>query len=831
MSAWAEAAPAALGPQARSESADCFHCGAPLGTRSYVAVIDGAARETCCPGCQSVAQLIAAQGLDAYYRQRAALPATPDPSAAARERYAQYDLPELQAAYVFSIGEHERETALLLEGVTCAACLWLIEQRLMRLDGVTSAVVNHGARRVRVRWDATRTRLSAILAAIAELGYGAHVYDARRSETVLLRERRTLLWRLFVAAFGMMQVMMYAYPAYISEGELPADLERLMQWAGLALTLPVMLVSAMPFYAGAWRALRARTLNMDVPVSIGILTAFAASVLATTQGMGAVYYDSICMLVFLLLGARFLELNARTHAAREHDRLARLAPAMAARLPRFPQTRDVETVAAVTLQPGDVVQIVPGAAVPGDGVVLEGVSSVNESLLTGESRPVAKQPGDRIIAGAVNGASVLIARLTHTGQHTAVAGIVRLMDRALEQKPRLAMLADRAASHFVFALLIVTALTAAAWWVIDRERVLWITISLLVVTCPCALSLATPAALVAATGALARRGVLITRGHALETLARVTHFVFDKTGTVTQGRMQLIGVLPLREGSRDRALAMAAALEAASEHPVGRALATHAAAVPLQARQVKVHTGQGVEGVIDGQPLRIGAPQFVAALHGQPLPPDLAFASDEVTTVALGDEKGWIALLTLGDTLRPEARRVLQTLSGQGCEVHLLSGDRAECAARIASRLGVDLVRGGATPADKLRYVRDLQNAGAVVAMTGDGVNDAPVLAQAQVSIAMASGTELARMNADVALLTDSLQPLLDSVAVARRTLRVIHQNFAWALLYNVIAVPLAVLGLITPWAAALGMSMSSLLVIANALRLYDQRPYGPPQD
>ena len=814
---------AALAAGAQDTTAGaCFHCGLPLSHRTYTALIDGVARETCCPGCQSVAQLISGQGLGAYYRLREALPATPEATPTTQQPYAHYDLPELQAAYVLPLGGHERETALLLEGVTCAACLWLIEQRLLRLPGVTAASVNHGARRVRVRWDADQIRLSAILGAIAALGYRAHLYDSNRSEAVLLKERRMLLWRLFVAAFGMMQVMMYAFPAYISEGELPPDIEKLMQWAGLVLTLPVMGLSAMPFYRGAWRALKARALNMDVPIVIGIATAFAASVYAMLRGTGAVYYDSICMFVFLLLGARFLELNARTYAAREQDRLARMTPAMATRLPRFPRSRDAEDVPAVTLHAGDVVQVAPGAAIPGDGVVIEGTSSVDEALLTGESRPIAKRSGDRIVAGSVNGGSVLIARMEQTGPHTTVAGIVRLMDRALEEKPRLASVADAVAAKFVLALLVLTAVTAAVWWRIDPDRVLWVTISLLVVTCPCALSLATPAALVAATGSLARRGVLVTRGHALETLARATHFVFDKTGTLTSGRMNLVGVLPLGAHSRDHALAAVAALEASSEHPVGRALTAHGPSpARFCAQQVQVVTGQGVEGVIDGARMRAGAPNFVAALHGQPLPPDLVFVSDDVTTVALGDEHGWIALFTLGDTLRPEARRVVQALSARDGVVELLSGDRIPAVARVAQRLGLSHFQGGATPADKLEYVRALQNTGAVVAMVGDGINDAPVLAQAQVSVAMAGGTALARLNADVALLNDSLQPLLDAVTIARRTLRVIHQNFAWAVVYNLIAVPLAVMGLVTPWAAALGMSLSSLLVIGNALRLY----------
>ncbi len=806
-----------------ANTAACFHCGLPLGVQTWKVVVDGAARNTCCLGCQAVAGLIAGQGLGSYYRNRSAFA----PTAAGdivTPAFLEFDLPEVQAGYVYAVDVEQVEAALLIEGVTCAACLWLIEQRLLRVEGIRAATMHYGANRLRVRWHTSRVKLSAILAAIAALGYHAQLYDSGRSESMLARERRTLLWRLFVAAFGMMQVMMYAFPVYIAEGGMPAGIERMMQWAGLVLTLPVMFWSAVPFYRGAWRGLKARALNRDVPVSIGLLTAFAASVLATANGAGAVYYDSVCMFVFLLLGTRFLELNARTYAAREQDRLARLVPAIATRLPQYPDTNFREEIPAATLRRGEFAEIKPGAPVPGDGVVVDGVSSVNEALLTGESMPLVKRTGDSVIAGSVNGSGALIMRIERTGEQTVAAAIVRLMDRALEAKPHLASLADRAAAHFVFALLLVVAVSAAAWWFIDKERVLPVIISLLVVTCPCALSLATPAALAAATGSLSRRGILITRGHALEALAKSTHFVFDKTGTITSGRMSLIGVLVVGGRSKEAVIAMAAALEGASEHPVGRALvAAGPACARYQPGELRYVAGQGVEGVIDGKRMRAGSPGFVADLTGLPLPIELSFVSDDVTTVALGSEGEWLALFTLGDAVRPDAKQVVEALSAQGAELHLLSGDRTPCVKRVAARLGIPFYAGDAAPADKLDYVRKLQAQGAIVAAVGDGVNDAPLLAQAQVSVAMASGTELARLNADVTLLTDHIEPLLAAVSISRRTLRIIHQNFFWAIAYNVIAVPLAVMGLVTPLVAAIGMSASSLLVIGNALRLCDK--------
>lgn len=803
----------------------CFHCGLPLGTQTWRVVVDGTSRDTCCAGCQAVAGLIAGQGLGAYYRNRNAFAPTVANTAAAT-KFLEFDLPQVQAGYVCRVDTNQAEAALLIEGVTCAACLWLIEQRLLQIDGVTAATINYGANRLRVRWQSSRIKLSAILAAIMALGYHASLYDRGRSESLLAQERRTLLWRLFVAAFGMMQVMMYAFPAYVAGDDMPADIERLMQWAGLVLTLPVMVWSAVPFYRGAWQGLKARSLNRDLPVSIGLVTAFAASVLTTAGGAGAVYYDSVCMFTFLLLGTRFLELNARTLAAREQDRLARLVPAMATRLPQYPESQIREEIPAVALREGQFVEIKPGAPVPVDGVIVDGASSVNEALLTGEPKPLAKQAGDSVIAGSVNGTGALIVRIDRTGEHTTVAAIVRLMDRALAAKPRVASLADHAASHFVFALLLVTAASAATWWFIDRERALPVVIALLVVTCPCALSLATPVALIAATGNLSRQGILITRGHALEALDKATYFVFDKTGTLTTGRMSLIGVLVVGTQSREDLIAMAASLEGASEHPVGRALvAAGRKCAKLPASELQYITGKGVEGTIAGKRMRIGSPAFVAELSGAPAPMELTFVSDDVTTVALGSEGEWLALFTLGDSVRPDAKPVIESLSAQGATVHLLSGDRMPCVSRLAARLDIPFFAGNATPQDKLDYLRKLQAQGAVVAAVGDGVNDAPLLAQAQVSVAMAAGTELARLNADVTLLTDHIAPLLKAVDLSRRTLRIIHQNFLWAIAYNVIAVPLAVMGLVTPLVAAIGMSVSSLLVIGNALRLCGSPP------
>jgi len=803
-------------------AASCYHCGLPLPVVSFPVDVAGVEHPTCCRGCQAVALTIVGHGLEAYYRHRTEPSSSPAPAAVLQE-LGIYDLPEVQRAFVSSVdtGE-EKEASLLLDGITCAACVWLIERRVLQVDGVRSVSINYATRRARVRWRDGATKLSAILGAVSEIGYAAQPYDAARSDAVLARERRSLMWRLFVAGFGMMQVMMYALPAYIDDGTMTADIEQLMRLASLVLTVPVALWSAMPFYAGAWREIKSRRLGMDVPVALGIIGAFLASVYATVRASGDVYFDSVSMFVFLLLGARYLELGARAKAAQAQERLVRETPAVAERFDRYPAPTCSERIAAAALVPGDHVLVRPGAAFPADGRVVDGEGAADESLLTGEARPVVKQAGDRVAGGAINLHGPLTVRVEQVGEDTVLAAIVRLMDRAQAEKPPIARAADRVAQYFVAALLVVTAAATAAWLAIDPARAPWIAIAILVVTCPCALSLATPAALTAATGALYESGVLVTRGHALETLARATHFVFDKTGTLTLAQLRVTKTMPC--GGRDAAecLTLAAALEARSEHAIARAFvsAAHAYPRPYVLADFRHTAGAGIEARLDGRVMRIGTPAYVASLHGQPVPGAAQTIGDDATLVALGDGNGWIAFFTLGDALRPDASSVIRALRAAGKTVCLLSGDRTARARQLAHELGIDEVRGDAAPHDKLAFVRALQESGAVVAMIGDGVNDAPVLAQAQVSVALADSTELAQVSADVVLMSERLEPLLAAVGTARRLSRVIRQNLAWAVAYNALALPLAVAGHVTPLLAAAGMSLSSLTVVLNALRL-----------
>lgn len=803
----------------------CFHCGEKMpAAASLYARVGGVEQPVCCLGCQAVAEAIGGAGLDAYYERRSS-PGRPGAraDAAADPDLAVLDTPAYQGTIVQRRADGTREVSLLLDGVTCAACIWLIERRLQALPGVVEASVNFSTQRAYVRWQEAGQRLSGIVAAIRAIGYDAEPFDAQRADVRRRRETRTSLWRLFVAAFGMMQVMMYAVPTYIADGDMTADIEGLMRWASLVLTLPVIGFSAVPFFTGAMRDLRAKTVGMDVPVALGILVAFVASVRATFSGTGQVYFDSITMFVFLLLAARHLEAVLRARAGEATERLGRLLPAFATRIRTSLQGEVTQRVAVAELVRGDRVAVAAGEVVPADGSVESGSSEVDESLLTGESRRVGKLPGAALIGGSVNIASRLVMRVERVGSETVVAGIGRLLDRAASDKPQLARLADRVAAQFVAAILVIAVLAGVGWWFVDPQQALPIAVTVLVITCPCALSLATPAALAAANGSLTRLGVLVTRGHALETLATATHFVFDKTGTLTTGELELADTTLLGREDAATALSLALALERDSQHPIARALIAAAgrrAGEPSRTlHDAKDVAGRGIEAQWNGRRIRIGSAGFVAQIVPDPIPAAIDGVSEHLQAVVLGSEDGWIALFTLSDQLRPQARTLISALRAGGREVALLTGDRESIARYSARELGIETVRAGARPEDKHRFVRDLQAHGAVVAMIGDGVNDAPVLAQAQVSVAMGGGADLARASADVILGDSALERLQDMLHVARRTRRVIAENLLWATLYNVIAVPAAVAGIVTPLMASIGMAASSIIVVANALR------------
>lgn len=800
--------------------AGCFHCGQPVPASADLWVEFGdLRRRMCCAGCQAVCEAIVAGGLADYYTHRKALPESgrnvlPDELLELEA----FDNAEFQRDFVRPLGGDEREADLILEGVSCAACVWLNERQIGRLGGVISVRVNYATRRATVRWHEGVVRLSDILAAVAAIGYRAHPYDPDRSEMLAQRERRTALWRLFVAGFGMMQVMMYAFPAYIAgDGDMSLVASSLMRWASMVLTLPVVLYSAAPFFRRALHDLRARHLGMDVPVALGIGAAFAASVWATLGGQGEVYFDSVTMFVFFLLGARYLEMLARQRAMRGAETLGRLIPSFARRL--RPDGTVEERVPGNALLAGDVLLVRPGEVIVADGRVRWGESEVNESWLTGESKPVSKREGDQVLGGSLNGSGVLEVLAEQIGEATRLATIRRLMERARNERPRLVELADRVALVFTVVLLLFALLAGFIWWQIEPARVLEVCVAVLVVSCPCALSMATPVALTVATDVLARNGLLVTRTRAIERLASVRHFVFDKTGTLTTGRLRLAKVLVPDGGDAARALSLGAALELRSEHLIAKAIVAAAGEGVQAAEDVRVLPGLGVEGVVAGRRYLLGRAELAQGPKARSLPPGWEGDGSEVC-VYLADEEGWLAAFRFADSLRPEAREAVLSLLKEGCSVSILSGDGQATVSAVARALGVKDARGGLSPEEKHVALGELRARHGSVAMLGDGINDAPVLAGADVSVAMSGGTDLARHEADIVLLGDDLGKLAQGRQIVRKARCIIRENLCWAFVYNVLAIPAAMVGWVTPWVAGAGMGLSSLLVVLNALRI-----------
>lgn len=798
----------------------CYHCGLPVPEASpFRASILGEPRELCCHGCQAVAESIVDNGLEDYYRYRTEMPQSVEELVPEELRKLDlYDHPEVQKSFVHETGEHLKQASLILEGITCAACIWLNERHLKQIPGVHDVSVNYASHRARISWDESRVKLSAILAEIRKLGYQAHPFNAQQQEERRQERRKGDIRRLAVAGISAGQVMMLAVALYAGDVQgMEHATRELLRWFSLLLTAPAILYSALPFYHSAWRALMHRQVNMDTPITLGVLAGFFGSVWATLQGDGVVYYDTITMLVFFLLGARFLERNAREKSVEAAENLLRLVPAMATRVGADQRH---ELVAVHELSIGELILVKPGETIAADGIVEEGESNADESLLTGESRPLPKSPGDHVYAGSINYESPLLIRVSGVGEQTVLAGIARLLDRAQAQKPRLAQMVDRLASWFTYILLVLVAVVGWYWWRIEPAKAFEIMLAVLVISCPCALSLAAPAAFAAAGSHLVKRGVLLTRGHALETLARATHFIFDKTGTLTLGKPVLLRTVAMGGKSAEEYLSLAASLEQASEHPLAQSFlqATEGSSLPVVSNSENL-PGKGVTGTIDGQRYMLGNAGMNPALAAQ-----CRLEADDIppgaTLVWLSDNARVLAAFVLADTLRPQAVAMISQLRQRGLRVSILSGDSADAVAHHAQVLGVDDWQADLGPEQKLAALQKLQQGGEVVAMVGDGINDAPVLAGAQVSIAMGSGTQMARTSGDIVLLTENLLEIEHAVATSRFGMNVIRQNFGWALGYNLLAIPFAATGFISPWLAALGMSVSSLVVVLNALRL-----------
>jgi Cu2+-exporting ATPase len=769
----------------------------------------GTARDFCCAGCRAVAETIVADGLDAYYLDRERQAENPGAVDASLTALLAYDHPSVQKEFV----QHRDALAsaeLTLEHLNCAACAWLIEKTLARDSSVHEATVNLSTQRLHLSWDDSIAPLSRLLGALARIGYPARPYRPDEHAAQLQAESRRLLKRLAVAGLGMMQVMMYAGALYVGAYQgMEAEYRHYLNWTNLLITTPVFFYAGAPFHRSAWRVLRARRLNMDVPVSLALAGAYLASVHATVTQHGDTYFDSVTMFIFFLLTSHFLETRARQRAGDTAARLMARTPGLATRLQQHRNESDL--VAATDLQPGDRILVKPGETVAADGIVLEGQSAVSEALLTGEPLPLPRQAGDTVLSGSLNTDGSLVVQVTRAAADSTLGTLNRLLNRALAEKPRLARRADELAQVFVGIVLLLSVIVFAGWTHADNaQHAFWITLAVLVATCPCALSLATPMALTCATNALAERGFLLTRGHVLETLAEATHVVFDKTGTLTEGRLQLDSISVLR-GDEATALTIVSALEQRSEHPVARAFPSLPDDVLPAVENMQHRTGAGVSGDIGGRTYRFGHAAF--ALPGS--------ATDSpAEKLWLADDDGAIAAFVLSDTLRPEAAATIAALQARGLQTWLLSGDPSAAAVNLGRTLHMQVALGGLTPDAKREKVRALQAEGAVVVMVGDGVNDAPVLAQAHLSVAMASASDLAQVSADSLLLRNDLQRLPEARDMALKTRRIVRQNLSWALAYNLAVLPPAALGWLPPWVAALGMSLSSLLVVGNALRL-----------
>ncbi|MDR2127917.1 MAG: cation-translocating P-type ATPase [Burkholderiaceae bacterium] len=725
------------------------------------------------------------------------------------------------------------ESNVVFEGMHCTACAGVIENALLAVPGVRLAEVSAASHRGRVVWDAGATRPSAWMNAALKAGYQPlPAHDPEASER-RLAETRKMVWRLGVAGLCMMQVMMYATPTYFTEpGEIAPDLVNLLRWAAWVLSIPVIVFSCQPFFANAWRDLCQRRISMDLPVALAMLITFVVSTLGTFEPDGMfgreVYFDSLTMFVFFLLAGRWLELRLRDRTAGALEALMHRLPESVAR-----QRADgsFERVSARRLRVGDVVQVLPGESFVADGVLLRGATHADEALLTGESAPVPRGVGDVVIAGSHNLSATVEQRVDHLGADTRYAQIVALMEAACTSKPRVAQLADRLAKPFLLAVLLIAALACLWWWPSDPERAVMIGVAILVVTCPCALSLATPAAMLASAGSMARSGVLVRRMQALEVLAQADTLVFDKTGTLTRDGLVVSSVQTRPGVSAQEALALAGALAQTSLHPVSRALAQAAQQQPSghggeggapcwRVRDSQELPGQGVrallqpdsDGMAAARALRLGSAAFCGV--------ERAGTTAVGAQAHLADDQGWLASFFLQEDLRADALAAVRALQAQGLDVRLLSGDGPQAAQSLGAQAGIVNVQGGCTPADKLAAMQALQRQGKVVAMVGDGLNDGPVLAGANVSTAFGRSVPLARAQSDFVVLGEHLMAVAQLVAKARRTMRVVRQNLAWAAAYNAVAIPLAIAGWMPPWAAGLGMASSSLLVVVNAMRL-----------
>ncbi|PHR66949.1 MAG: copper-translocating P-type ATPase [Idiomarina sp.] len=795
----------------------CFHCLQPLPEDGgYPVTLHNKTYSVCCYGCQAVAETIAQQNLLHFYQYRDTsnplqVPLVPEEL----QQLTAYDDEQLQQQFTRS-EDGLRSINLSIDGMTCSACAWLIEQHLSRLAGVQQVQVNATTERVAIRWQPDAVKLSEILQAIAELGYRALPFQAANQEQEFKQRRRYFVTRLGVAGLATMQVMMLAIGLYFGVvSDLDAELRQFMWWISLFMATPVLLYSAQPFYISAIRSIQAGQPNMDVPVTFALLSAYGASAYATFINEGEVYFESVAMFTFFLLVGRYFELLARQKAVSAAANLVKLLPAIAQ---REIANGEYESVAVNRLQIGDVIQVLPGATIPADGELLSKSAGVNESILTGESRLVNKYQHETVLAGSMNQNQAIRIKVSAIQQQTVLASIIELQDLALSRKPKLARVAERMASKFVVRILMLAAATFLIWTIIDPAEAFWVTLSVLVATCPCALALAAPTAVTGAIHKLNKSGILLRNADVLQILPDVKTVFVDKTGTLTTGEFTLQQLHVYKEHADEITVkALAQALENHSEHPLAAPL-RHLTEARESVADVQNEAGYGLQAnwLTDGHvtPVRIGSLRFIQQWHPT-FSPKLTSAQ-----VFLATSQHVLAEMQVGDKLRHDTQATIAAMQAAGIEVIMLTGDRLELAEQIAEQLNIKHVFANLLPADKLDKLTSAQIDGPV-AMIGDGLNDGPVLAQADVSITFGHAADLARTAADVVLLRNQFSALNQFSEITSKARKILRQNILWALIYNIGILPVAMAGFVTPYIAAIGMSLSSLIVLLNSLRLY----------
>lgn len=711
---------------------------------------------------------------------------------------------------------------LLLDGLRCAACSGIIEQGLKATPGVVNARVSMSKKRAVVIWSPTLTKPSSILSAVQALGYSASPATQYESDQVIIKKQRAAFWRWMVAGFCMMQVMMYASPTYFTEpGEISSDILHLLNWASWLLSLPVLLFSSSTFFSNAYRDLRMRQISMDMPVAIGIVITFVVSSAATFEPNSwwgnTVYFDSLTMFVFFLLSARLIEVKL-------HKQTLGSLELLISRIPESTERQNADgsytRIVNTKLKIGDVVRVNIGEAFPADGKLISGSTSVDESLLTGESTAIHKNLNDKVIAGSFNLRQPVNMLLEALGASTKYGQIVSLINQAAIEKPRLSELADRVARPFLIFVMSAAAIAAALLWDVDRGRALMTAAAVLIVTCPCALSLATPAAMLSSASAFVKRGILIKRLQAIENIADVDTIIFDKTGTLTEDHIEVTAIQHQSSLTEAEALGLAAAIAQHSYHPVSRAIVnahkkTQTAAFAISLHNIQETAGAGMYAEVSSHTLinshlKLGSAKFC----------DVSEQNQHVQQVHLADANGWLASFTLQEAIKPDASLTIQRLKNSGLSIELLSGDHSDAVANTATSIGITQYQAGCSPEDKLHRLQTLKQQGHKVLMVGDGLNDGPILASAHVSIAMGKGVPLSLAHADYIFLNGDISQIPDLIRHAQHTMKIIKENIGWAIFYNLISIPLAFFGILSAWLAGLGMAVSSLIVVANALRL-----------